>query len=341
MAVSPRRGVFPPRDERKTKMKRTFKRILSAVLLVCVLCGLLLSAFAAAPGGGDADNDGTVTAADARFALRISVKLETPDAETESACDMDGDGAVTAADARMILRKAVGLPPDGPDEPEEPEKPDRITEADLPADAKILYLTFDDGPSANTIKILDILDRYNVKATFFVVWNSQYAYLYKEIVDRGHTIALHSYTHDYSKIYTGTTAYFNDLNKLSDAVYARTGVRSKLIRFPGGSSNTVSKRYCAGIMSTLTKEVEKRGYVYFDWNVDSCDADGKSHTAAELTRYATNTKQQRVVLLHHDAASKRTTVESLPKTIETYLARGYYIIGLTEQSYTAHHRVNN
>ena len=311
------------------KNKRT-KRFLSLLTLVFLLCAMTVYASAAAKGSGDADNDGQVTSADARLALRRAVELDTFTAAQTAACDMDGDGKITSADARIILRRAVGLP----------DRADVLTEADLPADAKICYLTFDDGPSANTVKILDILDKYNVKATFFVIWNSQYSYLYKEIVARGHSIALHSYTHDYSQIYRSTDAYFADLQKISDAVYNVSGVRTTLMRFPGGSSNTVSRSYCKGIMTVLTKEVERRGYTYFDWNAENGDATGKAMTADQMVNKA-KSSASRVVLLQHDAAGKGTTVQALPRIIEYYQSRGYYLIGLNENSYTAHHGVNN
>ncbi|MBO4461285.1 MAG: polysaccharide deacetylase family protein, partial [Lachnospiraceae bacterium] len=121
-----------------------------------------------------------------------------------------------------------------PDDPE-PEDPND----NVDPNAKKVYLTFDDGPSHNTELILDILKEYNVKATFFVIGrNDEYSKsLYKRIVDEGHTIALHSYTHRYSSIYASLDAYKEDLQKISDLVYDATGVRSKFIRFPGGSSN--------------------------------------------------------------------------------------------------------
>ena len=312
-------------------LKKTAKTLLCLFLALCTVSALLTFGAAAAAGSGDADNDGRVTAADARLALRCSVGLETLGSSAKAAADMDGDGRVTAEDARRILRKSVGLPPEG-----------QLTEKDLPADAKILYLTFDDGPSARTAEVLDILDRYNAKATFFVVNGYSYNYMYKEVVDRGHSIGLHSYTHEYSDIYRNTDAYFNDLNKISDAVYNVAGVRTNLIRFPGGSSNTVSRSYCRGIMSVLTKEVDRRGYVYFDWNSDNGDATGVTMTAYEMYQTAVAyAGPSRLVMLMHDASYKGTTVKALPMIIEYYQSHGYYLIGLNENSPTAHHYVSN
>lgn len=208
---------------------------------------------------------------------------------------------------------------------------------------KVAYLTFDDGPSKNTAKILDILDRYNVKATFFVKYNSGYESTYKDIVKRGHTIALHSYTHDYAKIYRSTSAYYDDLYKLSDYVERVTGVESKILRFPGGSSNTISRSYCRGIMSTLTKSVQNKGFRYYDWNVDSGDADGTTVSESKIISNIKNRcgSQKQAVILMHDAASKTTTAAALPEIIEYLKSKGYDIQPITENTPVIHHGVNN
>ena len=149
-------------------------------------------------------------------------------------------------------------------------KPKPVQYGTVAVTEKTCYLTFDDGPSDNTLKILDILDKYKVKATFFVMGTGKLSYV-KKIHDAGHTVALHTYSHDYSKIYRSQKAYFEDLEKIGAAVKKYTGEDAKVIRFPGGSSNTVSRSYCKGIMTALSKETANRGYVYFDWNVDSTD----------------------------------------------------------------------
>ena len=205
------------------------------------------------------------------------------------------------------------------------------------------YLTFDDGPSSQTIKILDILDEYDAKATFFVIYSSKYKDLYKEIIDRGHTIALHSYTHDYKTIYSSEDAYFKDLTKLSDYVYEQCGVRSNIIRFPGGGSNTVSRKYCSGIMSRLANDVHERGYKYYDWNASSGDAEGNHIAASKLVA---NTKRETgnrpsVMLLLHDAEAKDTTAQALPEICEFYKSRGYKMVGIDENTEEVHHKVNN
>ena len=309
---------------------KAVKTIVSLSVTLAVALCLFGSVHAAV--AGDVNGDGKVTAADARLALRYAVDLEDLSAEATQAADMNNDGYVSAADARLILRKAVGLPLNG----------SQLTENDLPADAKILYLTFDDGPSARTIEILDILDEYDAKATFFVVNGYSYNYLYKEEVDRGHSIGLHSDTHEFSEIYASTDAFFDDLQTISDRVYEYTGIRTYLMRFAGGSSNTISANYNYGIMTRLTQMVEDRGYVYFDWNGANNDATGETLTAAEMYYAAMESMgEDRIVMLMHDASYKYTTVEALPSIIEAYQDAGYYLIGLNENSFTAHHTVNN
>lgn len=207
---------------------------------------------------------------------------------------------------------------------------------------KIVYLTFDDGPSENTSEILDVLKKYNAKGTFFVTGNNQeHDDLIKRAYDEGHAIGLHTYTHDYAKVYASEKAYFADLKKVSDLVEKLTGEKSYLIRFPGGSSNTVSAKYVKGLMTTLTKEVEEKGYEYFDWNCDSTDATGNNVAVSTLVANATSCSANHVTILMHDTDAKDTTVQALPKIIEYYRSQGYAFEGLTKDSIAAHHSVNN
>lgn len=207
---------------------------------------------------------------------------------------------------------------------------------------KVCYLTFDDGPSARTLEILDILKKYKVKATFFVINTSNIDYI-KRIHSEGHAIGLHAYEHNYAKIYKNTTAYFNDLQKISDKVYALTGVRSNIMRFPGGSSNVISKNYCRGIMTTLSKAVTKKGFAYFDWNVDSDDAGGShsSHTRIVNNVLNGSNGKNSICVLMHDASAKTSTVQALPKIIEGLSARGFKFEVLTNKVSGFHHGINN
>lgn len=207
---------------------------------------------------------------------------------------------------------------------------------------KVVYLTFDDGPSANTERVLDILKKENVKATFFVTGNNpKYNYLMKRAKEEGHAIGLHTYTHDYSRVYSSEKAYFDDLQKISDLVEKTTGERSKLLRFPGGSSNLVSAKYTKGIMSSLTKKVREKGYQYFDWNCDSTDAAGNNVPVETLVKNASSGQGKQINILMHDTDAKDTTVAALPKIIESYRSRGYTFRELTADSFAPQHKVNN
>lgn len=207
---------------------------------------------------------------------------------------------------------------------------------------KIVYLTFDDGPSANTQKILEILERYNAKATFFVTGTNQnYNYLIKEAHDKGHTIGLHTYCHDYKTVYSSVEAYFDDLTKVGNMVKDLIGYTPKYIRFPGGSSNTVSRKYTPGIMTTLSKEVINRGYQYYDWNGDSTDASGNNVPVNKLIANATSSKSNNINILFHDTSAKSTTVQALPAIIENYLARGYRFEAINDSSFAPHQGINN
>ena len=174
--------------------------------------------------------------------------------------------------------------------------------------AGAIYLTFDDGPANNTTaQILNVLKEEGVKATFFVTSSGPDSLILREYQE-GHAVALHTSTHDYAKVYASMDAFFNDLNTVSARVKRITGVESKIIRFPGGSSNTISRRYSKGIMSALTTEVIARGYRYHDWNVDSEDAGAcasKNPTASCVYNNVTSrlSKSRCNMVLMHDIKS--------------------------------------
>lgn len=203
-----------------------------------------------------------------------------------------------------------------------------------------MYLTLDDGPSPLTQTVLDILDRYQIKATFFVT-NAmpEYAGMIKKAYDKGHTIGLHTYSHDYAKLYSSVDAYFADLDAIGQVVQQQIGYVPCFIRFPGGSSNTISAGYTKGIMTNLVQAVAQRGYQYYDWNGSS--GDGSVRTVDELLAQATSYHENNIVLLSHDSASKQTTIEALPRIIEHYQAQGYTFKALDRGAYSPHHGVNN
>lgn len=205
-------------------------------------------------------------------------------------------------------------------------------------EGKVIYLTFDDGPGGYTGRLLDILAKYDVKATFFVVNTGNYGML-KRIVEEGHAIGIHAYRHEYKEIYASEEAYFSDLLKMQQIIYEQTGVVTTLMRFPGGGSNTVS-RFNPGIMSRLAKAVQDMGFQYFDWNVDSNDAGGARDAETVAANVINGCSYRRVsVVLQHDI--KGYSVDAVEKIIQWGLANGYTFMALDPTSPTAHHGINN
>ena len=193
---------------------------------------------------------------------------------------------------------------------------------------KVAYLTFDDGPSSNTIPILDILDDYNIKATFFVMADTSETAMagYREMIKRGHAIALHTYSHDYRKIYVSPEAFFDNIAKLEKFLFDHFSLQTKIIRFPGGSKNVSSKQFGGpGIMKRISEECEKRGYRYFDWNIDSTDGISPAvsvHTITTKVLSGAEGKDTAVILLH-DINLMDNTVTALPVIIEGLKRQGF------------------
>lgn len=193
---------------------------------------------------------------------------------------------------------------------------------------KVAYLTFDDGPSRNTIRILDILDEYGIKATFFVMANETPEGLvgYDEMIKRGHQIALHTYTHDYREIYTSKEEFFENINQLEAFLSQRYNIKTNLIRFPGGSKNVSSRQYGGSqIMTDIKDECAKRGYRFFDWNVDSKDGISPYVSVSEITSNVLNgvKNKERAIILLHDINAMTNTVTALPNIIKGLKEQGF------------------
>lgn len=208
---------------------------------------------------------------------------------------------------------------------------------------KVIYLTFDDGPSSTiTPSLLQILKEENVKATFFVINHSDSLnYLIKQEYDEGHTVALHSDTHEYSYVYSSVDNYFNDLTSIQNKVSGIIGIKPNIIRFPGGSSNTVSRKYSPGIMSILSKEVLNRGFIYFDWNVSSEDAGGARTASQVYNNVVNNLVYKNNVVLLHDFESNYKTLNAIRDIIQYGKSHGYIFKAITQDTYPTRHHVNN
>ena len=204
----------------------------------------------------------------------------------------------------------------------------------------VIYLTFDDGPNEGTTNIiLDILKEENVKATFFVTGKGP-DYLIQREYNEGHTVGLHTYSHNYQSVYSSSNNYYQDLYKIQNRVKKLTGYESKIIRFPGGSSNTVSKKYSSGIMTYLTKDVVNKGFKYYDWNISSGDAGETTSSSGVYNNVIKSLSKNRSnIILMHDI--KPYTRDALRNIIKYGKNNGYTFEKITMNTPMVTHKVNN
>ncbi len=200
---------------------------------------------------------------------------------------------------------------------------------------KKAYLTFDDGPSGVTPRILDVLDELGVKATFFVIGRNSEADVetLRRIHEEGHTIGLHSYSHEYQKIYHSVEDYLADFQALEQWVFEITGERAEIFRFPGGSNNSTAKK---SVMTAIAEEMTRRGYTYYDWNVIAHD-DKKAAYSPEVlfqnVKASAKGKLDRdLILLFHDNATRKTTPDVLPQVVEYFRENGYEFDQITSDT---------
>ena len=208
----------------------------------------------------------------------------------------------------------------------------------------VIYLTFDDGPSANiTPKILDILKENNIKASFFLVnYSDSNEKLVQREVNEGHTVGIHGYSHEYSKIYRSKDSYLKNIYALQEKIKKSTSITTMYTRFPGGSSNTISRRYHKGIMTDLTKELLNRGFKYYDWNICAEDA-GSAKNANDVYNYVVKylSKKHGNMVLMHDFASNKKGLEALPKIIKYAKQNGYTFEAINDDTPMFAQHVNN
>lgn len=222
----------------------------------------------------------------------------------------------------------VAVPEDGAED---------VTAAEQEAAHKV-YLTFDDGPSKYTEDILDILDTYNVKATFFVLGKeTDYSIeMLQEIARRGHTIGMHSYSHRYAEVYRSVEDFSADFYKIYSYILDNTGIQSTYYRFPGGSSNKISDID----MQVFADFLAEQEIEFYDWNISSGDGGSVLLDVDTLVRNSTASisRFETSIILMHDAASRPTTVEALPQIIENILAmEDTVILPITEETSPVHH----
>lgn len=247
-----------------------------------------------------------------RFATSVKSVLGTTNAKGGKA-DNTADTETTAADATETDKESA-------------------TEDQTPAkDVKRVYLTFDDGPSIYTGQILDVLAANNVKATFFVIGrDKEYYDYYRRIVDEGHTIGMHSYSHVYQDVYASVESFGNEIEQLNQLIYDVTGVKSSIFRFPGGSSNNVAPLPIQDYIAYLNEH----DINYYDWNALNGDAVTSGLTPEQLVNNIMNDVEnnQDSIVLMHDLQTTHTTVESLQLLIDTLKSEGYEMLPITEDT---------
>ena len=207
---------------------------------------------------------------------------------------------------------------------EVPDTTYTVVKEDIPDSLKYegmtrIYLTFDDGPSDNTDRILTILDEYGIKGTFFCCAKENKDEQYQNIVKSGNSIGIHSYSHEYSDVYSSLSSFSNDINKMSDIILEKTGVRTYIYRFPGGSSNNVTSISKNSMFDYLSDN----GYTYFDWNVSAQDAVSGGISSEQIVNNICNQIVPGTinVVLMHDCNDKNSTVDALPTVIEKMINR--------------------
>ncbi len=248
---------------------------------------------------------------------------------TYSVTDVAGNTASAVRTVTVIARSAT--------------VPGQVNGGGVVTDSTV-YLTFDDGPSGNvTPRVLDILKQNNVKATFFLIgYSDDKKPIISRMIDEGHTVAIHGYSHDYATVYSSPAAFSNNIEKLHEKLIADFGYNTNILRFPGGTSATVCNRYCPGIMWQIVPMVTEQGYVYFDWNISSGDAAGGAVSAATI---AANVKgslrhNRTNVVLMHDAAAKSTTADAIQDIINYANNNGYSFAALSSYTTPVRHNIH-
>lgn len=320
-------------DQENTEKNRRRRRVnrLKKLILGSILCMIVIPVFCA---------------------VFLGIKVVSLKQQVEELSDrlrmyengqvQDGTGKNTIAEMLGNPDSADGEAISDPETVSDHRSQQPLRENEETDDMISVYLTFDDGPSAETNRILDILKEYNVKATFFVIGktdeNSVKAY--QRIVEEGHTLGMHSYSHQYAQVYASREAFEDDLTSLQDYLFSITGMESTFYRFPGGSSNKVSKIP----MSDLIQCLEERNITYFDWNVSSGDASGtqlSSQTIINNVMSGINGTLKNYVVLFHDSAAKKTTVDALPEILEQLQAMEHtQILPITGDTDPVQHRIN-
>lgn len=259
--------------------------------------------------------------------LFLLVKVHSLEKQIETITKVSDSGVVKAQEKEVKTTKAPKKA--STDEPTIKPTDDTTT--------KKVYLTFDDGPGSQTGKILDILKKNHVKATFFVTGKEDASSkkIYQRIVKEGHTLAMHSYSHIQDVIYDSKEAFEKDLKQINRCLYEATGVHTKFYRFPGGSSTQNTSLSIQNFIDVL----KKNHYLYLDWNVISPDINNANATKEQVVTGVIQgvDAYDTAVVLMYDVADKPMTVKALPSIIKQIKAKNYELLPVDESMILVQH----
>ena len=348
-------------DARKKRVRVLKKMIVGivifSILLPTILCILLfvkmnslnkeldeikgaVQAFSAEKIQADEDRHAAVSEGEkdtGDAGLRTEPEYTEPDtnAETETEPETESE---TEAETEAESQSEIASEPETQEPQTTATSEQKLIEEALAEGRKVVYLTFDDGPCANTENLLDAIDKYGVKVTFFVNGFVDYPDSLRRIVNEGHTLALHTYSHDYSKVYGSLDGFKYEISSLQDKIEGITGIRPNIFRFPGGSSNTVSPLPIRIFIDYL----DSIGMVYYDWNVSSGDGGGNLLTVDQVYNNVMDgiAGNDVSIVLMHDSTYRMTTYEAVPRIIESLQAMNALILPISEDTVPVHHNVN-
>lgn len=297
------------RRERRRRERLRKKRIRAAVIIIALIAVIVIVCIALS----------TCNGGDTQSVNNIDASLAPEDASVPTP---------------VPVQTASGIPPAA-------EENDLLKVLRASGQTKHCYLTFDDGPTENiTPKVLDVLRRYNVKATFFEVGSLIEANrdMARRVYEEGHLIANHSDGHNYEKLYASTDTFINEINKCYETIKSVGDGEEpfRLVRFPGGSYKSDADSY-SPVKQDCKVALKDNGFYYCDWNALNGDAEGKKKNAQELLDYMKRNLdgEDNVVVLMHDAATKQATVDALPSIIEYFMSEGYTFHRLDDITYQA------
>ncbi len=330
-------------QEQKAKEKRRKMMIAAGAAAVLLAFTGTIAGVSAAVSSGNAKKQ-TESASAAASALQTETTAAQTTGKvasdvTQTAADETGQETTTIQPETETAEETTSA--EKAEETSEETTAETTQQAAVSDGSKVVYLTFDDGPSELTEPLLDMLDQCGVKATFFDVGIriEKYPDLAAETVSRGHAVGLHSYDHDYGNVYSSLESFADSTFKAQAALQSATGVTSYLYRFPGGSSNLVHQKFGTLSMTACADWLTQNGFTYDDWNVSSGDANETPYTADEIADMVIDGvgDMNTAVVLMHNIEGKESTIEALPKIVETLTAKGYTFGTLQAGGVTVHH----